>query len=117
MVSQSIFSLVGVISTSWQNDISACMVIAENIIMYTMAHVLSLCNSTRSSLWNVGLAYASKTYQNNKAVRLMLCSGGYDGGPQQLPMLWSHIPDIARVSQTSSIPENDVGTYFDIHSS
>ena len=26
-----------------------------------------------------------------------------------LPMFWSHIPDIARMSHTTNLPQNDVG--------
>ena len=36
---------------------------------------------------------------------------GITVGTQLLPILWSHIPNIAMVSYTSTIPQNDIGNY------
>ena len=39
-------------------------------------------------------------------------AGGYCRGPQQLPILWSHIPHMVILSDTSSILQNHVGNSF-----
>ena len=38
-------------------------------------------------------------------------------GGAELPILWSHVPAIASVSesQTSNVPQHDVGSYLDLH--